>query len=188
MAKVTQENRNLLILRYTQNQGDEDYGTCMWADFLFDLDEYQLNINSDCGSYSYGWVSTPTESFLKLMARINMGYLLGKIAKEDCVDVDATRGHLESLLEEEVCAENLTESSAEHLMMRLEDELSSNYGPAEMVGALLQCNEAYGSEGLDWESFDWAVETDYSANAKKIAEVFEEFIQPKIKELLEVGT
>jgi len=186
MAKVVQVTPNSITLRYRQEEGDDDYGACLWADFLFNLDEYQLNINSDCGSYAYGWDTSPSEPFLKLMVRINAGYLLGKIAKEDCVDVDATRVHLDSLLRNEICDETLSESSAGYLMSRWEEELSYHRAPAETVGALLNYIEDDGSNGLDWESIDGAVVADYSAGAKKIVEIFKGFIQPKIRELLEV--
>lgn len=70
-----------MTIEYRQEKTDNDYGSCMWAVFHFDLDRYDLMITSDCGGYSYGWTPTPnSESFLHLMGRIDKYYLIEKIA------------------------------------------------------------------------------------------------------------
>lgn len=111
MATVEMLNPAIIALGFQREKGDSDYGTCMWAIFFIDTENYDLQVMSDCGEYAYGWYPTPeVESFLKLLSRINESYLLDKIC--------------------------------------------------------------------------YCVNKDYPVNAKKIVEVFMNYIQPKIKELL----
>lgn len=82
MSNVTLKNYHIICLEYRQEREDEDYGSCLWARFYFNLDKYELMIMSDCGSYGYGWVETPeTESFLQLMSRCGKYYILKKNCK-----------------------------------------------------------------------------------------------------------
>ena len=91
MAKVDIISPRILTIEFRQEKTDADYGSCLWARFLFDLDNYDLHITSDCGEYAHGWIPTPErESFLKLMSRVNGDYLLGKISDDTVVDGDAT--------------------------------------------------------------------------------------------------
>ena len=72
--KVETINPRILVLEYRQEKGDKDYGSCLWADFYFNLDKYDLTILSDVGNYGYAyWSVTPSESFLELMTRIGEG-------------------------------------------------------------------------------------------------------------------
>ena len=81
MAKVSTRTPPLISLYFCQERGDPDYGSCLWAVFNFDLERYELSITSDCGNYAYGWVPThKSESFMHLMARLDSGYLLDKLA------------------------------------------------------------------------------------------------------------
>lgn len=50
---------NILCLEYRQDREDKDYGTCLWARFMFNLDRYEMTITSDCGNYGYKWCETP---------------------------------------------------------------------------------------------------------------------------------
>ena len=69
----------IVVLEYRQDKDDEDYGSCLWARFYFNLDKYELFVLSDCGNYGYKWCETlGSESFLELMARIGEDYLLWK--------------------------------------------------------------------------------------------------------------
>jgi len=78
---VTVEKPKIVMLMYRQERSDEDYGSCLWARFNFDLKHYSMSIESDCGNYSYGWTPTPdAESFLQLCARFNWEYFLDKIS------------------------------------------------------------------------------------------------------------
>ena len=74
---------NIRQFYLTQEKSDKDYGSCLWAKITFDLTEYTMLAESDCGNYTYGWVPTPQiESFLHLMCRVDEDYLLGKISNE----------------------------------------------------------------------------------------------------------
>ena len=78
--KVTEIKPNMLILEYRQDKEDKDYGSCLWARFMFNLDRYELSITSDCGNYGYKWYETPnSESFLELMARCDKWYVMHKL-------------------------------------------------------------------------------------------------------------
>ena len=189
MPKVTQETQNIVTLRFVQEEGDKGYGSCVWANFQFDLDGYRLNINSDCGNYSYSWHITPGEPFIKLMARIDSGYLLDKIADRNRVDEDATAQRLQELINEH-CAMSgciTDDASARPMFDRWDCIVRGGHSPENTIDELLRCCDRYGADCFDWETICYCIETDYPPGAKKIAEIFGEFIQPKIKELLEEG-
>lgn len=91
MAKVSTRTPPLISLYFCQERGDPDYGSCLWAVFNFDLERYELSITSDCGNYAYGWVPThKSESFMHLMARLDSGYLLDKLASPCVINEEAT--------------------------------------------------------------------------------------------------
>ena len=87
---------NILCLEYRQDREDKDYGTCLWARFMFNLDRYEMTITSDCGNYGYKWCETPdSESFLELMVRCEKEYILNKIyGNADIFDYKATKEHI----------------------------------------------------------------------------------------------
>lgn len=43
MSTVKEINPNIFCLEYRQDKEDADYGSCLWARFLFNLDKYELN-------------------------------------------------------------------------------------------------------------------------------------------------
>ena len=91
MAKVSTRTPPRISLYFCQERGDPDYGSCLWAVFNFDLERYELSITSDCGNYAYGWVPThKSESFMHLMARLDSGYLLDKLASPCVINEEAT--------------------------------------------------------------------------------------------------
>ena len=101
MAKVELKQPTIIKIEYHQEREDDDYGTCLWANFLMDMERYDLHITSDCGNYSYGWVPTPnTESFLKLLSRIDSEYLLNKISTMCMVNTEETFNNVLELLED----------------------------------------------------------------------------------------
>ena len=101
MAVVTKRVPQLVSFSFHQEKGDTDYGSCLWAIFNFDLERYELTITSDCGSYAYGWVPTPrSESFMHLMARLESGYLLDKLADPCVVDTEATFSAVKRLMDD----------------------------------------------------------------------------------------
>ena len=175
MAKVGIERKNILTVSFHQEKTDEDYGTCMWADFHFNLDEYELMIMSDCGNYSYGWPKTPkAESFIHLMRRIGSDYLLGKIS-------DRTQFHLEESKRDTI--DNLEEwhfSSPPEMAEAIEEINDIDCGTAESFHRdTIEILDRYGVDDA-WELA--RASEDYPAGAKKIVAVFAEYIQPALAE------
>lgn len=44
MAKTAFKQPNILTIEFRQERGDPDYGSCLWANFNFDLERYELTI------------------------------------------------------------------------------------------------------------------------------------------------
>lgn len=78
---IKKETPNILQYYYVADKSDPEYRKCTWARFYFDLNNYTLMIESDCGNFIHGWPITKSESFIELMARIEDGYLVDKISK-----------------------------------------------------------------------------------------------------------
>lgn len=184
--KVTVEKPKIITLLYKQEKTDEDYGSCLWARFYLDLENYTMSIESDCGNYTHGWVPTPkTESFLQLLARMGADYLLGKISRETVIDRDATAANFKDFIQE--CAEGELIELSEDELEGIHDACYHHDNVRDLVDNVL--DEVISSElrkALEYDSyFLWShVTMDYPAGAKKIVEVFQNCIRPKIKELL----
>ncbi len=166
----------IVVLEYRQDKDDEDYGSCLWARFYFNLDKYELSVLSDCGNYVYKWYETPdSESFLELMARIEKDYLLDKLCgslKE--FDYEATKENIYDWWSEE--------SEVKEKL----DEIFSGiecYGEPECAETFLRLfdNENDGYFCDIWEMPVYV----YSRDQERICQVFAECIQPRIKEILE---
>lgn len=83
---------DVVQLKFYQEKTDSDYGSCLWGNVIIDCANYTLLIESDCGSYAYGWTPTPnTESFIRLLCRMNSDYLLGKISDMTCFDFEKSK-------------------------------------------------------------------------------------------------
>ena len=102
---------NIRCLEYRQDKADEDYGSCFYARFYFNLDTYELTIISDNGNYACQWTATPEhESFLKLMARISDDYLLVKLCGGPTeFDYEATKACFYSYADDEDDKKHLDE-------------------------------------------------------------------------------
>lgn len=182
MAKVEIKNPEIITFEFYQEKGDKDYGTCLWARFHFDTVNYNLNIQSDCGTYGYEWIPTPNKQpFLKLMEKIDKYYLLGKISEMTVTDGDATWENVKEYIKDVL--------DGEEPDFDLGDvENACYYSPFnETYEAIIDSleNTNATNDNSDGYALFECIETDYPASAKKIVEVFENFIQPKIKELLE---
>ena len=182
---IAVEKPEIVTISYRQEQGDKDYGSCLWARFYLDIDNYTLSIESDCGNYSYGWTPTPlSETFLHLLARIGPDYLLGKIATLDTVDGDTTWENIEDAVKEAAEYEDI------HLDLTTWEDVKAacpiSDDGRDIMDAL---KDALPSDLWDTMDIDWlwgCVERDYSAQAKRIVSIFDTYIKPKVKELLEV--
>ena len=78
--KIVIIHPNMITYDVRQEKSDKDYGSCLWAKFVFDCDSGRLNINSDSGDYAYRWGHDDREEFMHLMSRIDKDYLLNKIS------------------------------------------------------------------------------------------------------------
>ena len=188
--KVEALKPNIVRIAIHQEKGDTHYGSCLWGYYDFDLDRYMLNIQSDCGEAAYRWCETPDhESFLHLMARIGDDYLMGKLFKAEDVDVSATLDEVREWLgigeDEDYQDDSLTDEEREEREEALE----------ELEGLLEDVSESYGAVQkalVDWDcEHDFNIDciyervvTDYAAWQKRIVEIFRDYVQPKIRELV----
>lgn len=189
--KIEALKPNIVRIAIHQENDDPHYGSCLWGYYDFDIDRYMLNIQSDCGEAAYRWCETPdSESFLHLMARIDDDYLMNKLFKAEKVDVSATvaevREHLgvgdywqDDILTDEEREER--EEALEELEGLLED-VSESYGAVQK--ALEDWNYDH---DFDIDCIYEDVATDYTAWQKRIVEIFRDYVQPKIREIIKEG-
>lgn len=166
---------NILCLEYRQDREDKDYGTCLWARFMFNLDRYEMTITSDCGNYGYKWCETPdSESFWELMVRCEKEYILNKIyGNADIFDYKATKEHIY-----ECCCYD-DEDKAK--LDRIFEDIELDYEPNEEIDFMRKFDEENDDYFTDiWEFTQYR----YPADAIKIVTVFDECIRPKIKEIM----
>lgn len=192
MAKVNFETPSLKVLDYRQEKGDENYGSCLWAKFYIDTDNYNMVIMSDCGNFAYGWVPTPEkETFLKLLSRINEDYLLEKIADRSDIDEEATYENIVNFLKDfdtDYCG-NLYDVTEDEDFLRELKETCMDYGsgsPEGLTAALHEClsTSRFPSTVRDVMSEEYdMIEMDYPVRAKRICKIFAEYIQPAIKNM-----
>lgn len=178
----------MISIWYKPEPDAPNRGFCEWARFHFDLDNYFLSIESDCGNYSYGWFPTPrSESFLCLCARMNEDYLLRKISSESVVDSAETFRLMEELVS--ILSENY-DIGMDYLKYEMQaiHRICYSYNDPESV------YQAIINDALEYSDLDDLYEPEdirericctYPANAKKIAEIFCNEVQPWIKENLE---
>ena len=186
--KIDVTRPEILRIAYRQEQGDKGYGRCLWAFFDFDLQEYALSIQSDCGNAGYAWYKAKSETFLELMARISKEYLLNKLFEEDCVDVPATMERVRDemgVFDDEDGYMDLDPEQAEQDLEELESTLNMCGNIAEAQHAL----DEWAQEHEEYELCDaWENAVgDYSSDQKKIGQIFEQHIQPKIWEMIKEG-
>lgn len=177
--QVGHESPNIIRFTYRQEKGDKGYGSCLWANFDFDLDEYVLSIQSDCGYYGYGWNVTPSEPFLHLMARINEDYLLNKLCQESVVDWQATKEALIEAIDDLNPDDDDREDAIRHL-----EAIQEDYDVAGDIGACEVLIENWNEDNFHLDDIYEYVRTDYTGNQKKIAEIFRDHIQPAIQEFI----
>lgn len=179
---VKLEKPQIISLFYKPEPDSPNRGSCEWARFYFDLKNYTLSIESDCGNYSYGWIPTPrTESFLQLCARFEADYLLCKISNESVVDGDETFELIKELVKE-VSEVHECDDLNPYNWECLERACCSYcdaYATYDAINAALRYTDL---EDL-YESYEIQerIVITYPTNAKKIAEIFCGEIQPYIK-------
>lgn len=175
MAKVNLLHPEIVVLEYRQETTDEDYGSCLWAKYYFDTTNYKLLITSDCGEYGYGWCPDD-EPFLKLMAGVRKDYLLSKISYQSSVDNEATFEEVKNYIIV------LNDGRNKIDFDKLKTACSHNT-LKEIYNAL---TEIFDSMELDYDPF-WlcfCIDEDYPCQARKIVDVFIDYIQPEIKRII----
>lgn len=177
---IKEKKPSIRQFTFFQEKGDEDYGTCMWATFTLDTDSYSLLIESDCGNYTYGWVPTPNaESFVHLMSRVGYEYLLGKMAEKEYFDIDKS---IEKTIKniKDYFGEDDESEIPEYLFQEIRNirDIYDVYDKSEFYR---KCDEVIyrECEELSGDTFEIIdIFTDYTPNAKKIFEVFINYLQP----------
>lgn len=174
--EITRIEPRMYTYRLVPNKEDEEYTSCMWARFIFDCDNGRLNINSDAGDYSYGWGHNEHEDFMHLMGRVDKGYLLNKLSSRSVFLLEESRKELikqieydgwdcygiESEDEWERCKQDILDIASycsEETYFRTVDDIIPD---------------------IDFESI--IIEKDYPYGAKVVVDIFEKYLQPKIKE------
>lgn len=182
MATVKVTEPKIITFEYRQEKCDDDYGTCLWARFNLDLINYTMFVESDCGTYGYGWCPTPdSEPFLKLCARFSKGYLIEKLSSRTVVDNDVTWEQLQKLIKECEYAADKEDWDMEELKDACYSSMDEMY-----IHNAIEKNLKYTSlENIvkDWDIWN-CIDKDYPINAKKIEQVYFTHIVPAIKERL----
>ena len=169
MAIVQVTFPTLIRVCYAQEKGDTDYGSCLWARFDLDTQNYTLVIMSDCGNFEYNWRPTPqVESFLDLCRRFNKEYLLDKLSDKMVINKESTVKNVQGLIGEE-----MTEEWEEELI----NELYSCCCDTEVIDVINTFCENH-CANLDVYEIWSAIEKDYSLNAKKVVDIFMDRVIP----------
>lgn len=176
--KIENIKPNIIQIKFYQEKGDNDYGSCLWGNVVIDCDNYTLFIESDCGNYSYGWTPTPnSESFIKLLCRMDSEYLLGKISDMSYFDFETSKEQTYKNIREYF--EDDGTNDAQKIIDNLDYDIDSDYDEGSFYRA---CQEAFVGYNI-YDSFEIIhIEKDYPAGAKKIADIFKSTIQPYLQE------
>lgn len=183
MAIVKIELPEITTVSFRQEKGDNDYGSCMWARFNFDTSHYSLSIESDCGNYCYGWYPTPdTETFFHLCARFDWLYFIDKMSSKSVIDEKQTFNALKECLEDydEEAYANLTKTDMELLEYAC-CSYDDGYAVVAEIQSALDDTDFY-NRLCDYD-IACCIVKDYPNSAKKIADIFRDYIQPEIKKL-----
>lgn len=154
-------NPKVVMICYQTDNMDEEKR--LWADFLFDITNHRLHINSNCGNFSGDW-SSDKEPFLPLMRHISSDDLLERIAVASVINKEKTIKNFKQLfqpfkdqiefreIEDIVLVSNSLTELIDHVMRSLSIEVSIEW--------VCQVCES--------------VELDYPQNAKIIADIFKQ--------------
>lgn len=183
MPRIVHEEPEIVTISYHQTRDDADYGSCLWARFNFDVKHYHLSIESDCGSYGNGWYPTPDrETFLHLCSRFDEGYLLDKIDNRIVVDGEATYKALMEYLEDydSFAFEALSEIKREELENACHHNRTADDA---MQNILDNLEETAFPSSISMYDIACCIEMTYPRGAKKIAQIFKDYIQPELRKL-----
>lgn len=170
--RVEIEKPNTIVFKVYPDKTDEMYTKCLWARFLFDLANWSLMAQSDCGDYSYSWkVEKGGRTFLEFMTVIDEEYLLNKISSRSCFNADSTKQNVIAW----VCED-------ESLSKEEKNRIVSEITEIEVcLDGQLFLQELEDIEGMDnfcdlWECLDY----EYPLCAKTFVWIFKEIVQPQI--------
>lgn len=177
MPQVNVYYPRIIRISFHSKASDPDCDSCVWADFDFDTNDYSLKIMSDCGNYAYAWTPTPkTESFLALCRRFEPEYLLSKLSRESEINIKATVKNIVEYIYWNMDYDSRLEDGWEEL---LEIELSDCETDAETEDYIKGFVEKRNVDIDHYEAWE-CIEKDYPAGARRIVQIFEEHIKPKI--------
>lgn len=179
--QVGHSTPNIIRLIYRQEPRDPHYGSCLWADFYLDPERGSLAILSDCGNYGYRWPEKGWD-FIRLMERVDTDYLLRKLCEEKQVDIPETINRLREALQD---SEEYSRGQIDRYILRLKstfEDYDLDDSP-DLTGHLVTewCNEYELDIPDAWEY----VKVDYTSDQKRIAEIFEQWIRPLVREAAE---
>ena len=173
--EITKIEPRTYTYRLVPSKDDEEYCQCMWARFIFDCDNGRLNINSDAGDYSYGWGYNEHEDFMHLMSRVDKGYLLNKLSNRSVFLLKESKNETIKCIEDngwECYGIESEEDWKAYKQDILDIDTCSKEIFFRMVDDIMP--------DIDWESV--IIEKDYPHGAKVVVDLFEKYLQPKIKE------
>lgn len=172
MAEVNGVDYNVKVVEFRQEQGDFNYGSCLWARFYFDLDNYCLMINSDCGNWMYKWFVTPSEPFMELMKRCEGGYLLDKMAVRDTWDDDKIKQNINEYINSNELRYDIESWEYDkdlNFMEEVDSELYDSDKVTEVIDNLMWLFDSTQVLCLDYNEICNLVELDFPNNAKFIS-------------------
>ena len=173
--EITRIEPRTYTYRLVPNKEDEEYTSCMWTRFIFDCDNGRLNINSDAGDYSYGWGHNEHEDFMHLMGRVDKGYLLNKLSSRSVFLLEESKKETIEYIEDNGWEAFGIESEEDWTQLReeiLDIDTCSEETFLRTVDDIIP--------DIDFESI--VIEKDYPYGAKVVVDIFEKYLQPKIKE------
>lgn len=173
--EITKIEPRTYTYRLVPNKNDEEYASCMWARFVFDCDNGRLNINSDAGDFSYGWGFNKHEDFMHLMSSVDKYYLLNKLSSRSVFLLEESKKETIETIEDNGF-ENYDIKSEEDWEEYKQDILDIDTRSEETFFRTIEDI----IPDIDWDSI--IIEKDYPYGAKVVVDLFEKYLQPKIKE------
>lgn len=177
--KVKEINPEFLVLEYRQEQTDKGYGSCLWARFYFNLDNWELMITSDCGNYGYRWGAGNGETYLELMARCGEHYLREKLCgKPKEFDYEATKERFYSYYGEELEDRAKLDEIFEAIESYHEPESGETF-----LTMFDNLNVDENNHAIFCDTWEMPM-YDYAPWEKRICQIFKECIQPEIRKIV----
>lgn len=185
MAYVKVKIPDVVRIEYRAGADDPERYRCAWADFEFDRENYSLQIMSDCGNYAYGWIPTPTESFIHLCKRLEYYYLLVKLSSPIIINNKKTYDNLSQLITDSYYYSPKNKYALPRDWKTiLRDTIYDNEHSSELLGNEL-CNliNHWNLEDLEDDDIWMCIEKGYPLSAKVIVGIYMKYIKPQLYKL-----